>query len=286
MPPLSPTDLPAPPAELALLAIEVASEAAEFVRTRRRAHFEIDVKSSPTDMVTEVDTATDTLIRERLTARRPDDGLLTEEAATVTGTSGIVWVVDPIDGTTNFVYGRYPHAVSIAATVDDTPVAAAVIEIAHGDRFDAWLGGGTRRDGTRLAPVAATPLPLALVATGFGYDPERRRRQAAVLERIIGDVRDVRRLGAASFDLCSVACGEVDVYYEHGLGPWDLAAGRLIASEAGCAVDRIAGGHGAGPLDGSDVIAGHPQLVEDLRALLVRSGVERVAEIVGARPPA
>jgi myo-inositol-1(or 4)-monophosphatase len=176
--------------------------------------------------------------------------------------------------------------VSIAATVDDTPVAAAVIEIAHGDRFDAWLGGGARRDGTRLAPVAATPLPLALVATGFGYDPERRRRQAAVLERIIGDVRDVRRLGAASFDLCSVACGEVDVYYEHGLGPWDLAAGRLIASEAGCAVDRIAGGHGAGPLDGSDVIAGHPQLVEDLRALLVRSGVERVAEIVGARPPA
>lgn len=268
---LTPADLPADPDELRLVARRIAVTAAELVRTRRRADFGVTTKSTSTDMVTDVDRASDALIRELLSDARPDDGIVTEEDAVVDGTTGIVWHADPIDGTTNFVYDHSPYTVSIAATVDGKPIAGAVVEVRTDDRYDAALGRGAARNDVDLRLLAPPPLERALVATGFGYDPERRRRQAAVVATVIGDLRDVRRLGAASFDLCGVAAQRVDAYYEMGLGSWDIAAGWLIAAEAGATVEHLAGGPAR--LDGSAVIAAHPDLVAPLRDLLMSAGV-------------
>lgn len=267
--PPRPADLPADPAALADLALATAVTAAELVRERRAGSFGIDTKSTATDMVTDVDRASDRLIRQLLLDARPDDGLLTEEDADHAGTSGVVWVADPIDGTTNFVYDLAPYNVSIAAVVDGWPVAAAVVEVRNDERFGAVLGGGSFRNGERLVLADPPPLSRALVATGFGYSPERRTAQAELVARLIGRVRDLRRLGAAAYDLCAVAAGRIDAYFEYGLGPWDLAAGHLIATEAGAAV----GGYdGEAPDAAAGVIAAHPDLVGPLRELLVANG--------------
>lgn len=267
------SSLPADPARLASLALEVAVAAAELVRDRRGRDFSIDTKSTSTDMVTEVDRASDALIRELLATARPDDGIVTEEDSETTGTSGVVWIADPIDGTTNFVYDHRPYLISIAATVGGDPVAGAVVEVCADDRYHASLGGGSFMNGTRLHLPDPPPLAHALVATGFGYSPERRTRQAAVVARMIGAIRDIRRVGAASHDLCSVAAGRVDAYYEHGLGPWDLAAGQLIVTEAGGVVEAVAGGR---PDPALGIIAGHRDLVPALRELLHESGIDHV----------
>jgi len=272
---VSTADLPAPADQLAEVALAVAVEAADRARAARAAGFAVDTKSTATDLVTEVDRATDAWIRAALLEHRPDDGLLTEEDRQVAGRSGIVWVVDPIDGTTNFVHGIAPYAVSIAATVDgDQPVAGAVVEIAHDQRFVAALGHGATLDGRPLRCATDVPLARALVATGFGYDPARRERQAAVVGRIIGSIADVRRFGAAAMDLCSVAAGRVTAYYEAGLSAWDLAAGRIIATEAGAAVEAIEGG----PPRPDSVLAAPAALVGPLRDLLVSAGAHRVLD--------
>lgn len=272
---MSPADLPAPADQLAAVALAVAVEAADRARAARAAGFAVDTKSTATDLVTEVDRATDAWIRAALLERRPDDGLLTEEDDGVDGRSGIVWVVDPIDGTTNFVHGIAPYAVSIAATVDgDQPVAGVVVEIAHDQRFVAALGHGATLDGRPLRCATDVPLARALVATGFGYDPARRERQAAVVGRIIGSIADVRRFGAAAMDLCSVAAGRVTAYYEAGLSPWDLAAGRIVATEAGAVVEAIEGG----PPRPDSVLAAPAALVDPLRELLVSAGAHRVLD--------
>ena len=176
-------------------------------------------------------------------------------------------MIDPIDGTTNFVYGHPGFSVSIAAEVDGEPAVGVVAVPLHQDVFTAVRGRGAHRNGVPVRASAATDLSRALVATGFAYDPDRRRRQAAVVEGLIGDIRDVRRVGAASVDLCSVACGRVDAYYERGLSPWDWAAGALIAREAGARVDDVGGGDGA-----SDLLLAAPEplwepLADRLRAL-------------------
>ena len=261
------------PAALATLALEIAVAAADLVRERRRDAFGIDTKTTSTDMVTEVDRASDALIRELITAARPDDGIVTEEDSELTGTSGIVWIADPIDGTTNFVYGLQPYLVSIAATIDGDPIAGAIVEVCADDRYHASLGGGSFMNGTRLRLPDPPPLAHALVATGFGYSPQRRERQAAVVARLIGSIRDIRRLGAAANDLCSVAAGRVDAYYEHGLGPWDLAAGHLIVTEAGGVVEGVSGGR---PDPATGIIAGHADLVPALRELLIECGIDHV----------
>lgn len=266
-----PTDLPADPDELRAVALRIAVTASELVRTRRRAGFGIATKSTATDMVTDVDRASDALIRELLADARPDDAVVTEEDEALGGTTGITWYADPIDGTTNFVYDHSPYTVSIAATVGGHPVAGAVVEVRTDDRYDAALGGGARRNGEPMRLADPPPLARALVATGFGYDPDRRRAQAAVVQRVVGDLRDIRRLGAASFDLCGVAAQRVDAYYEIGLGPWDIAAGWLIAAEAGATVEHLAGG--GVTLGGGSVIAAHPDLVGPLRDLLANAGV-------------
>lgn len=256
------------------LAVGVAHEAGRLVRDRRDAVDRITVsttKSTPTDVVTESDTAAEALIHRRLLDARPDDGLLGEEGATVTGTSGVAWVVDPIDGTVNYLYDIPQYAVSIAAQVDERTVAGVVHNPASGRTWTATRGGGARLDGRPVRESGCDRLDRALVATGFGYDSARRAVQAKILRDVLPRVRDVRRLGAASLDLCGVATGWYDAFYERGLAPWDLAAGALVAEEAGVVVEGL-GGTAPGP---ELVIAAGPALFPALHDLLASLGADR-----------
>jgi myo-inositol-1(or 4)-monophosphatase len=219
-------------------------------------------------MVTEMDRASEELIVAGIRSHRPDDGIVGEEGADVGGTSGVRWLVDPIDGTTNYLYGHPGFAVSIAAEVDGEIVAGVVHDALHRDVFRAALGRGATRNGETIRASTQSDVADALVGTGFSYDPARRRRQADVLLEVLPRVRDIRRMGAASVDLCSVACGRLDAYYERGLGPWDLAAGALIAREAGAAVGDLRGG----PASGEFVLAAAQEVFEPLRALLDAAG--------------
>jgi len=230
---------------------------------------EVGTKSSLTDMVTEMDRASEALIERELLAARPDDGILGEEGADRAGRSGVRWIVDPLDGTTNYLYGFPGFNVSIAAEVDGAVAAAAVYDVVGGELFSAQLGGGATRDGLPIAPSEAIDVAQALVGTGFSYDPERRRRQAEVLVEVLPRVRDTRRQGAAALDLCSVACGRLDAYYERGLAPWDLAAGGLVATEAGAVVTDFDGG----PVRGDAVLAAAPGVARRLLDLLATTGV-------------
>jgi myo-inositol-1(or 4)-monophosphatase len=255
------------PTTLLDLAVETAREAGELIRNRRDAVTRMAVsatKSTPTDVVTESDTAAETLIRERLLAARPEDAILGEEGGSQDGGSGVRWLVDPIDGTVNYLYGIPQYAVSIAAQRDGDAVTGVVHNPASGETWTATRGGGAYLDGRPVRESGCDRLELALVATGFGYDAGRRARQAAILQQILPSVRDIRRAGAASLDLCAVAMGRVDGYYERGLGPWDLAAGALIAEEAGAVVGGLAGA-AAGP---DLVIAAGPALFAALHDLL------------------
>jgi myo-inositol-1(or 4)-monophosphatase len=228
--------------ELLDLARAVALEAAELVRRRREAGVEVAAtKSSPVDVVTEADRAAEQLIFARLTEARPDDGFLGEEGASSSSVSGVTWVVDPIDGTVNFLYDLPQYAVSIAASRDDEVVAGVVVNVASGEVFTATRGGGARLDGRPLSVRDVVPLDQRLVATGFNYVRDVRTRQAAAVARMLGSVRDVRRLGSAALDLCALGAGRLDGYVEEGLNPWDLAAGGLVAAEAGARVESLPG---------------------------------------------
>lgn len=258
-------DLPA----LLDLATGLACEAADLlVDSLGRARTEVGTKSSATDMVTEMDRASEVLIVSGLRRARPDDAVVGEEGTADGGSSGIRWLIDPIDGTTNFLYGHPGFAVSIAAEADGEVVVGVVADPLHRDVFTATKGGGARRNGELLRIGQPPPLSTALVATGFSYDPDRRRRQAEVLTRTLPLVRDIRRMGAAAVDLCSVACGRVDAYYEKGLQTWDFAAGALVASEAGARTGDLAGG----PPSPSFTLAAHPLLFDALAALLAEAG--------------
>ncbi len=250
--------------ELLELARAVGREAAAFV-TRSRPVGRVDVaatKSSPTDVVTQIDRACEELVRARIKAARPGDGFIGEEGADLVGTSGVEWVVDPIDGTVNFVYGIPMYAVSIAARVGETVVAGYVINIASGAEWGAVKGAGSwRYEGSRRVTLAAPTvarLDQALVATGFNYVPEIRAKQAGAVARLLPHVRDIRRIGSAALDLCGLAEGHYDAYVEEGLKEWDLAAGGLIASESGL----ILGGLEGGP-DERLVMAAHPSIATE-----------------------
>lgn len=219
---------------LLALATAVALEAgAMALAGRRRGGFAVDTKSSPTDPVTELDRAVEQLVVDRLLAARPADGVLGEEGAARTGTSGLTWVVDPIDGTTNFVYDRPDWAVSIAARRDGVDLVAVVHAPVRGHTWTATADGPAHRDGQPVACSTVDTLGQALIGTGFAYDGRRRGEQGRVVAAVLPRVRDVRRSGAASLDLCAVADGRLDGYYEQGLGEWDLAAGALVARRAG-----------------------------------------------------
>jgi myo-inositol-1(or 4)-monophosphatase len=242
------------PTQLLGLARSTAEEAAVLVGAgRSTAADQVDTKSSPVDVVTAVDTASEELIVRRLLEARPDDGVLGEEGASREGTSGVRWVVDPIDGTVNFLYGVPAYAVSIAAEVDGRTEAGVVLNVATGELFTAVRGQGAwltapGAAASRLTGSAPADLDHTMVATGFGYDVEQRRRQGAVVAELLPRVRDIRRFGCASLDLCAVAAGRVDAYYELDLKPWDHAAGALVAAEAGLVVTGTSGRPFAEPM--------------------------------------
>jgi myo-inositol-1(or 4)-monophosphatase len=201
----------------------------------------VSAKSSRTDMVSDADRDAEALIRDLLAAERPDDGLLGEEGAQADGASGRRWVVDPLDGTTNYLY-RFPAwVVSVALEDAEGALVGVVHDPLHRETFTAARGGGAQRNGREIAVSGVETLDSALIGTGFGYAAERRASQAAVVAELLPRVRDIRRAGAAALDLCMVACGRLDGYYERGLNAWDWAAGSLIAAEAGADVRPLSG---------------------------------------------
>ena len=227
--------------ELRALGESVAREAGALLREAFRGpELRISAKSTPTDLVSEADHAAEHLIRERLAAARPEDGVLGEEGGDRGGTSGIRWVVDPLDGTINFLFGVPQWAVSIACEDEHGTLVGVVYDPERNELFAAERGGPATLDGRPITASTKADLATALIGTGFGYDAEVRRAQAAVAARLLPDVRDIRRLGSAAIDLCWTACGRLDAYYEHGLNAWDLAAGRLLCERAGLEVYDLA----------------------------------------------
>jgi myo-inositol-1(or 4)-monophosphatase len=230
--------------ELRDLAERLAREAGAIALEGRRTAGDRllgDTKSTSTDLVTEFDRAAEQHIVGELRRLRPDDAVVGEEGTDDAGTSGLAWYLDPIDGTTNFVYDQVAWACSIGVSRDGEMVAGAVYVPPLDELFAATRGHGATRNGATIRPSAETDLALALVGTGFSYHVGSRVEQAEVVAELIGHVRDIRRLGSAAFDLCMVACGRLDVYYERYLNPWDSAAGELIAREAGATASDFAG---------------------------------------------
>ncbi|MDX3060809.1 MULTISPECIES: inositol monophosphatase family protein [Streptomyces] len=255
--------------ELLDLALEAARRAGALLRDGRPADLGVAAtKSSPIDVVTEMDIQAEKLITGFLAEHRPADGFLGEEGASSEGTSGIRWVIDPLDGTVNYLYGLPTWAVSIAAERDGERVVGVVEAPMRRETFHAVLGGGAFGNGEALHCRPAAPLDQALVSTGFNYVTEVRTHQAAVAERMIPRLRDIRRGGSAAVDLCDVAAGRLDGYYERGLHPWDLAAGDLIAREAGA----LTGGRPGLPADRDLAVAATPGVFEPLQVLLEELG--------------
>lgn len=257
------------PGELLGLARPLAERTgSELLRRRRVAAPDVSTKSTTTDLVTPLDRWAETTIVGGLLDARPDDGIVAEEGGSRRGTSGVDWYVDPIDGTTNFVYGHPGWCVSVAAAVDGVLVAGVVVDPERGESFTAIRGGGAWCNDEPIGASRREDLATALVATGFAYAPERRLAQARLLESLLPEVRDIRRMGSAALDLCSVACGRVDAYFEAWLNPWDVAAGELLAVEAGAVVTGLDGG----PARAGAVLAAPPVLYAALRSLLDRAG--------------
>ncbi len=264
--------------ELASIAHRAAGAAVELIHTRRPSELTIEAKSTSTDMVTQMDTASERLIRSIITGARPDDLVVGEEGGSVgaepgpSGRDQVTWWVDPIDGTTNYVYDHPGYNVSIAAGIGERTLVAVVGDPTHGRTYSAARGRGAFCDDRRLLLGPPAPVEATLVATGFAYDAGRRGRQGEVVARVLPQVRDIRRMGAAAMDLCSVAAGRVDAYYEAGLSIWDLAAGALIATEAGAQLGSLDGG----PVRPESVLAAHPDRFEELRQLLLAAGADDV----------
>ena len=261
--------------ELVDIAKTVATEAAEFIRTKRLNPVDIsNTKSSSSDLVTEVDKASERLVFDRLQALRPQDGFLGEEGGSDDSQSGVTWVVDPIDGTTNFVYNIPHYAVSIAAvegpaTPDKwTLLAGCVVNPSTGEVYSAGAGLGAFRGDTPLQVRQPIDLQEALVLTGFAYGAHFRKHQAKLFEDVLPRIRDIRRMGTASLDLVMVAEGQADVYFERTTSPWDFAGGAVVVQEAG---GVVTGFHGAAP-GREAVFAGHPEMVARLHDLVVEFG--------------
>ena len=227
---------------LLALAESLARQAgAVALEGRRTTEITADTKSTPTDMVTRFDRECERIIVDGICAVRPDDAIIGEEGADRPGTSGIEWHIDPIDGTSNFFFDLPTWAVSIGARDAAGPLLGVVFVPVLDEMFAAERGAGATLNGRQIVPRGVTDVDDALLATGFSYDPQRRSAHGEVLARIIGKVRDIRRLGAASVDMCFVACGRLDAYAEGGLHTWDVMAAQVIATEAGCTVTDFAG---------------------------------------------
>jgi myo-inositol-1(or 4)-monophosphatase len=266
------------PQELLELARQAASAAGRLLTDRRPAARPpvVATKSSPTDVVTEMDRAAERLIRKMIAGVRPGDAILGEEGGETGQGAAVRWIVDPLDGTVNYLYGLPDWAVSVAAEVDGAIVAGAVVVPRREEEFSAVAGGGAWRRAAGAEPVRLRcnePVRLdeALVATGFGYEARRRRVQGQVVGAVLPRVRDIRRGGSCAVDLCALASGRVDAYYERGVNYWDIAAGGLIAREAGA---RVAGLHGQPPSPSMTLAAG-PRLFGGLHDLLASLDPER-----------
>jgi myo-inositol-1(or 4)-monophosphatase len=273
----APTDRPTND-QLLAIALAIALEAGELASRRLSEGVEVAAsKSSKEDIVTHADRETEALIRRRLREQRPDDGFFGEESGAETGTSGLTWVVDPIDGTVNFLYGIPQWAISIAVVEGEpdpatwTALAGVVANPANGEVFTATAGGGAFLGGVAIAVAAPAELSQCLVGTGFSYRAEVRTQQLEVVAGLIARVRDIRRMGSAALDLCAVACGRLNAHFERELNPWDHAAGALIAEEAGARVSGL-GGEPAGK---SFLLAAEPSVAESLEKVLRESGAAR-----------
>lgn len=259
--------------ELLALALDAARAGGDLALNHRPVDMATDTKSSPTDVVTEMDKATEELLVTRILSRRPDDGILGEEGGERLGSSGVRWVLDPIDGTTNYLYGLPIWAVSVAAEVDGQVVAGVVEAPALGRRYIASFGGGaweeTAAGRRRLSASPCVSLAESLVSTGFAYTSERRAQQAEDLRGLAPLVRDIRRLGAASLDLAWVGAGYVDAFFESGLHAWDVAAGGLVAQEAGAVVTVLRAAESLG-----DVTVAAAPGVHDALCAIVEASVQ------------
>ena len=276
------------PGTLLRIAVAAAAEAGRLLASWRGDERPevVQTKSSPTDIVTEMDRRSEALITTRIRAYRPGDTVLGEEGGQTAGgpvgdggqPGRVRWIVDPLDGTVNYLYGLRDWAVSIAAEVDGSVVAGVVEVPRHGETFTAATGQGAwlHRGEAKLALHCSPGVPLdrALVGTGFGYDPGRRRVQGEVVAALLPHIRDIRRGGAASVDLCSVAAGRLDAFYERGLNYWDFAAGGLIAREAGALVGGLAGRTESNSM----TVAAGPGLYQQLDAFLSELNPERDAQ--------
>ncbi len=223
----------------------------------------VESKSSSTDLVSAADRASEALLVDRLGALRPDDAIVGEEGASRAGSTGLRWVLDPLDGTTNYLYRAPQWAVSIAVEDAHGPVAGCVFDPSRGECFTASRGGGADLNGRPITVSTTSDLAHALLGTGFAYTAELRAAQAARLPAIIAAVRDIRRAGSAALDLAWVACGRLDGFYETDIQHWDYAAGRLLVDEAGGAFAREVGPHGR-----PEVVAANVALAPALAALL------------------
>lgn len=223
---------------------------------RRGGDLGESTKSSPTDIVTRYDRLCEQEIVGGLLAVRPDDAVVGEEGASRPGTSGVSWHIDPIDGTANYFFGLPTWSVSVGACDADGPLAGAVYLPVLDEMFTASRGGGAFMNGTRISPRGVTAVADALLATGFGYDPAARAAHGRTVANMVGKVRDIRRLGAASVDMCFVACGRLDAYVEGGLNSWDIMAAQLVLTEAGCIVTDFSGG----PVSPAEVLAAAPSI--------------------------
>ncbi|MFM7063298.1 MAG: inositol monophosphatase family protein [Actinomycetes bacterium] len=266
-------------AELLAVATRAATAAARLVHDQRPDALQVETKSSAVDHVTHMDHAAEALVRELVVGARPHDRVVGEESGALDGdgTSGLTWWIDPIDGTTNYVYDHPGYAVSVAVGTEEGALVGVVADPTHARTYCATRGGGARcvRDDGRTTELRLGPPPpveRALVATGFAYDAARRGRNGAVVAQLLPRIRDIRRSGAAALDLCSVAAGRVDAYYEAGLSIWDLAAGRLVATEAGARVGALAGPDALPEV----VLAAHPDLFGPLEELLRALGAAEV----------
>jgi len=281
--------------ELAAVAIGAAREAGGLLADRAGQVEVAATKSSPTDVVTEMDRRSEELIRSRILAARPSDAILGEEGGLIgNGNAPVLWVIDPLDGTVNYLYGLHDWAVSIAAEVGWAEggevgraeggevgrkiVAGAVFVPARDEMFSAVKGGGAFLESTGTGRVelhcnSGVPIAQALVGTGFGYLAARRKVQGEVVAAMLPQLRDIRRIGVASVDLCAVAAGRLDGFYERGLNYWDWAAGALVATEAGAVV----GGLNGAPVSSSMAVAAGPGLFGPLADALAALDPERDA---------
>jgi myo-inositol-1(or 4)-monophosphatase len=256
------------PTELLGLAVDLATRAAALHRDGRRTLLRVAEKTSPFDLVTHIDREVETMIVEALRAARPEDAVLGEEGGERPGPSGVRWIVDPLDGTANYVYGYPAHAVSIGVEIQGTPMLGVVYDTGRDILYTGVSGSGATANGEPIAVTEKEDPATAMVATGFSFDPVRRGRQGEVLARLLPQVRDVRRSGAASIDLCALATGAVDAYYERALAPWDVAGGIVVAEAAGATI--LLPHHDAYPR--VDVVGANPALLARLLPILDQAG--------------